>query len=258
MEIKAVFLDIDGTFFDHSRNCVLPESIEACKKLKTNGYKVVLCSGRPKEMAEDLHVFELLEWDGYIGCSGGVVYNQNYEIIHENAYSDKQMEEMFRIAEENGFCLYSFGKNNFMTKELTPLSKRVIEEYHLKTPEVRGWKKEKLSAISALGEAGADFSVFYNIEGLTHTFSTPYCIDFVKEGVHKANGIKQMMKYWGFAENDYIAFGDSTNDVEMLKHAKIGHAMGNGHESAKAAADVIIGDSSEPTIAQTLAKLNLI
>lgn len=258
MDIKAVFFDIDGTFFCHDSNRVLPETIEACKRLKANGYKVALCSGRPKEMADELHVFEMLDWDGYIGCSGGVAYNEKYEIIYEEIFTDHQLEQLFAIAKEHDYCLYSFGKYEFMTKPLDDISQRLIEEFHLKMPEVRGWQKEKLSAVSVLGEVGSDFSIFDGIENLTHTSSTPYAIDFIKEGVNKAKGICEMMKYWGFDENDYIAFGDSKNDIEMLKHAKRGFAMGNGHEKAKKAANEVIGNSYETAIACKLKQLKLI
>ena len=40
-EIKAIFFDIDGTYFDHEKNRVLPSTIKAMKKLKENGYKTV-------------------------------------------------------------------------------------------------------------------------------------------------------------------------------------------------------------------------
>ena len=33
------------------------------------------------------------------------------------------------------------------------------------------------------------------------------------------------MKYYGFNEDDYMAFGDQENDLEMLENAKIGIAV---------------------------------
>lgn len=81
MEIKAVFFDIDGTFFDHHSNQVLSETMDAIKQLKANGYKVALCSGRAKEMAEQLGVLQLFPWDGYVGGAGVSVYNEQMNII---------------------------------------------------------------------------------------------------------------------------------------------------------------------------------
>ena len=45
-----------------------------------------------------------------------------------------------------------------------------------------------------------------------------------------------------------IAFGDGSNDIEMLQAVGIGVAMGNATEDVKAAADVICGDVTEEGI----------
>ena len=70
MNIKAVFFDIDGTFYDHTTNRVLPSTKEAVRKLKEQGIKVALCSGRPLQLAAELPVFDEFCWDGFIGGSG--------------------------------------------------------------------------------------------------------------------------------------------------------------------------------------------
>lgn len=258
MDIKAVFLDIDGTFFDHVTNQVLPETLIACEELKKKGYKVALCSGRPKEMADDLHVFELFDWDGYIGCAGGVAMNDKFEIIFEDGYTNEQMQQIFEIGEKHNLCLYSFGRYEFMTQPLNSFSKQLIEEFHLRMPEIRKWNKEALNALSVVSEHKEDFRLFDHIEGISQTSSTHYCMDFLKDGVHKANGICQLMKYWGFDEHAYVAFGDSLNDYEMLAHAQVGVAMGNGHEKLHEVANIICGPSFAPSIYETLKKLQLI
>lgn len=133
-----------------------------------------------------------------------------------------------------------------------------MNEFHLSTPEVRTRNQEKLTSISALIENKEDEKLFANIDGITYTSSTPYCIDFIKESVNKANGIKHMMEYWGLKEDAYIAFGDSENDIEMLMQATLGIAMENGNEKAKAKADIICGPSNEASIANMLINLKLI
>lgn len=258
MDIKAVFFDIDGTFFDHETNRVLPQSIEACKQLKNRGYKVALCSGRPKEMANDLHVFEMFEWDGYIGCTGGVVMDENNQIIHEDVFSKQQLGQIFDIGEQHGITLYSFGKHEFITTQPNGLSRRLMEEFHLQTPLTRGWHGESLHAVSVISDKEADFQLFECVEDVKFISSSYYSKDFIRNDVTKANGIKHMMKHWGFESNAYVAFGDSMNDIEMIQEATIGIAMGNGHKKLQEVADIVCGASHEPTIAQTLKRLNLI
>ena len=76
--------------------------------------------------------------------------------------------------------------------------------------------------------------------------------------MNKATGIHVLMDYWGFAPNEYMAFGDSMNDKEMLLEAACGIAMGSANERLKPYADKVIGSSSEPTIDQTLKEMKLI
>lgn len=57
---------------------------------------------------------------------------------------------------------------------------------------------------------------------------------------------------------DYIAFGDSLNDVEMLQHARISVAMGNGHKDAKRVADMVTDAVSENGIYNALVRMKLI
>lgn len=96
MNIKAVFFDIDGTFYDHTTNRVLPSTKEAVRKLKEQGIKIALCSGRPLQLAAELPVFDEFCWDGFIGGSGISVYDENRELIWENAFTEDQLKSCLR------------------------------------------------------------------------------------------------------------------------------------------------------------------
>lgn len=258
MDIKAIFLDIDNTFFDHTSNRVLPETIEACKTAKQNGYKVVLCSGRPKEMADQLEVFDMVDWDGYIGCTGALVLDENYECIHHDAFSEQQLEEIFSLAKKHDLTIYSFGKYEFITRALDDYSRKIALDFHLSLPEVRTWNKEELSAISVLGDKELTRKIFENIENISITSTTRYANDFIRSDVDKARGIRFLMNHWGYEEGAYLAFGDSLNDIEMIKDAKIGIVMGNGSDQIKECADIICGNANEPSIYNMLKKLQII
>ena len=52
--------------------------------------------------------------------------------------------------------------------------------------------------------------------------------------------------------NQMIAFGNGENDIDMLKTAGIGVAMGNSFESVKSAADDICDDCENNGIAKYL------
>lgn len=257
MDIKAVFFDIDGTFYDHINNCVLPESLYAIKQLQHNGYKVCLCSGRAKEMAEQLGVLQMFPWDGYVGGAGVSVYNKDMIPIYENFFSYEQTKQIFDIGSANDICINSHGSHEFMTKPLNEYAKAVFDEFHCDIPKVDIWHGEALVALSAYEKEGFDWSLFHHIEGI-QLYTNKTCTDFMKTDTNKANGIHKLMEYWGFHPQAYIAFGDSLNDMEMIEDAHIGFVMGNATDEVKALSEHVIGTSDTPAIYETLKELGYI
>ena len=67
-----------------------------------------------------------------------------------------------------------------------------------------------------------------------------------------------MLKALGLTREQAIAFGDGGNDVEMLRYAGIGVAMGNACPEAKAAADYITDDVTADGLANGLRHFGLI
>ncbi len=61
-------------------------------------------------------------------------------------------------------------------------------------------------------------------------------IDLIIHGVHKANGLRILQARWGIEDSEVVAFGDSGNDVEMLRRAGFGFAMANARPHIKAVA----------------------
>ena len=108
-QIQAVFLDIDGTYYDHEKDKVLPSTMKAIRKLKERGYKIALCSGRPLRMAQELSIFDGVQWDGFIGSAGNTVYDEQIQLIEKNGFSNAELKQIFSIAKEKNLCLYVNG-----------------------------------------------------------------------------------------------------------------------------------------------------
>ena len=59
------------------------------------------------------------------------------------------------------------------------------------------------------------------------------------EDVSKVKGTQLFLDKFGISPDELMAFGDNNNDIEMLKFAKIGVALGEGTDKVKAAADYV-------------------
>ena len=83
-------------------------------------------------------------------------------------------------------------------------------------------------------------------------------IDLMPRGINKGTALAWLCKELGVEAKEVMAFGDASNDLEMLNFAGTGVAMGNAISAVKSAADVVIGQNKDGAvltyIAQTIKK----
>jgi hypothetical protein len=85
------------------------------------------------------------------------------------------------------------------------------------------------------------------------TFSHPGgLVEISAPGVTKAVGLAEVAAVAGVAATDVIAFGDMPNDLEMLRWAGHGVAMGNAHPALKDVADEVTATNAEDGLALVL------
>jgi hydroxymethylpyrimidine pyrophosphatase-like HAD family hydrolase len=71
-------------------------------------------------------------------------------------------------------------------------------------------------------------------------------------GVTKAYGLAQAAAHLGVEAAEVVAFGDMPNDLEMLRWAGHGVAMGNAHPELREAADEVTARYDEDGVALVL------
>jgi Cof subfamily protein (haloacid dehalogenase superfamily) len=85
------------------------------------------------------------------------------------------------------------------------------------------------------------------------TFSHPGgLVEISARGVTKALGLAEVAAAVGVAATDVVAFGDMPNDLEMLRWAGHGVAMGNAHPALKDVADEVTATNAEDGLALVL------
>jgi Cof subfamily protein (haloacid dehalogenase superfamily) len=85
------------------------------------------------------------------------------------------------------------------------------------------------------------------------TFSHPGgLVEIAAPGVTKAVGLAEVAAVLGVAATDIVAFGDMPNDLEMLRWAGHGVAMGNAHPAVKDVADEVAATNAEDGLALVL------
>jgi len=81
------------------------------------------------------------------------------------------------------------------------------------------------------------------------TYSGIDTVEITGAGVHKAHALGVLCERWGVEPAEVVAIGDNRNDVEMLRWAGRGVAMGNAVAAAIEAADERAGHHLEDGVA---------
>jgi hydroxymethylpyrimidine pyrophosphatase-like HAD family hydrolase len=85
------------------------------------------------------------------------------------------------------------------------------------------------------------------------TFSYPRgLVEVSPPGVTKATGLAEVARRHGVVAADVVAFGDMPNDLEMLRWAGHGVAMGNAHPALLEIADEVTASNADDGLALVL------
>ena len=227
---KVVFFDIDGTIYEFKRG-VMPSADRAIKKLRENGHVPVLCTGRTKSMIFD----EIMDmgFDGIISGGGTYVEYKGEPVYLEEMGKDISKDIILCMI-ENGFVPVPEGHEYMYIDE-----ERVEGQYekiyaiyknHI-LDRIRPIDFENM-CVSKISAAYTDKSCWDGVYERFHNDFTfvnhnNILMELIPKQFSKEVGIKRFLEHTGIAWEDTYAFGDSFNDLEMLKYVNYGIAMGN-------------------------------
>jgi Cof subfamily protein (haloacid dehalogenase superfamily) len=84
-----------------------------------------------------------------------------------------------------------------------------------------------------------------------------HLLEILHPAVSKWEALRQLAARAGIMPQDIMAVGDDENDMEMLRHAGLGIAMGNAAAAVQAAADYVTGSNAEDGLVQALERFVL-
>mgnify|MGYP002711560739 CR=1 FL=1 len=80
-------------------------------------------------------------------------------------------------------------------------------------------------------------------------------VDVHKKGVNKAEAVRFLCEKEGISTDEVMAFGNTENDVPLLKMAGVSYAVANADEVAKKAASHLCLSNEEDGVAKEIEKL---
>jgi phosphoglycolate phosphatase (TIGR01487 family) len=205
--LKALLTDIDGTITDPRRR-IHAGSVEQIRTLVDQGVEVVLASGNTSCFMDAL--CKMIGTKGtFIAENGGV-----YRIGFTGPLVIKGDQGEVRAALE-------LVREHFLKKGIA------IELFN---PTYR-FADLALARTVPAAEVRAVLGT-----SPIQVIDTGYAIHLQSPGITKGTALLALAKTLGLAPADFLAIGDSVNDIQMLKTAGIGVTVANAHPDTKAVA----------------------
>lgn len=261
LRFPVVYMDLDGTALD-TTGTIRPETKKAVELFKKKGGRVGVATGRTYEQAERA-IQEIEPNLPVVLFNGGMIFETDKGKFKVIGNLDAETRRICvtllanspivkglilhypstSIPDRNSEALNEFAKiydikftfqENLFNASSDSLVKVLIVCQDNKTEIVKNSLEAVIPNTSRV------------------VISSPVNVEVLPIAISKATALRQIAMQNSFSLNEVIAFGDSGNDVEMIKSVGLGIAMCNGRPETLEVADIIIGPNYSDAIAKFL------
>lgn len=252
---KLVALDLDGTLLTN-QGTLSARNRAALDKLASLGVKLVVCTGRPPRLVNDLlsHLpagTQLITFNGAALVSDRVQYRHHLpcELVHDVIRTVTRAFSDIMVGLEASHGHY-------------------VDSHLAAYRSARGLPHGAVAASADMADVIADYviKVFFRHPELTAqhlaqaltdtpvyaTWSSAGLLEVLAHAVNKREALEFLTLQLGIDPAEVAAFGDARNDLEMLSWAGLGVAMANATEDVKAAAKLITASNDDDGVAQVI------
>jgi Cof subfamily protein (haloacid dehalogenase superfamily) len=264
---KIVFIDIDGTLLNGHHH-ISDETSKAITEATERGIKVILATARPYYGA-DIFRKQLRLKTPIICFNGGLIIDELGKVLVDHKIEAEQAQLLTDIATELEVNLiyldyersYALKNDQWlaMEEELTDKKSEILSFDQI----VASWSERNSSGpnkIMAVGPPDQISALELKIKSvvgneLTVNISHPSYLENTNALASKQQGAAFLLDRFGFKNHEMVAIGDSFNDIDMLRFAGTGVAMGNAHEKVKQAADWVTKTNDQDGVAHAISQI---
>ena len=242
---KIFFFDNDNTLYCHTLDKVLDSTYIALEKLKAKGCKLFMNTSRsyeemynvPKRLLDLMDGLYLLGGAYCIGEKGVTVHYLDEELAHNLISKCDELDLTYRYCTDDG--------KGYLNK--FDDYAQIFKDLYGMIPEVKKYEGEKITHLLFYAERDVAETISKEYPKANYSFlriATEVCPDDIDKGI----SLLETTKRYNYKIEDTCAFGDSGNDITMLKCANLGISLGNGSNECKQAADYVTDATYEDGI----------
>ena len=267
MGLRAIATDLDGTLLRSDRS-VSDRTRDAIHAAEDAGILVVIATGRPPRWITP--VAEQLGDRGLVVCANGAsVYDAaRHELVHR---LDLAPDVVLALVDdlqaalpeallglEQGFDFAVDGEIENRPADLKAMTS--WQSPGLRVGPIRSFLDQPVTKLivrlraAPPGTAVRVQAIVGDRARVTHSISESF-LELSHPDAHKATAVERLLERSGIAAADVVAFGDMPNDLELIRWAGLGVAVGNAHPVLKAEADEVTASNDEDGVAIVVERL---
>lgn len=251
---SIVLLDIDGTLVD-SKDQVSQNTKQLLHHLEQKGIPVILSSARSPSGVE--MVVRQVGLHSPIVCYGGSLLLDDQRSIIQDVGIDREAAVAFKQFAGREFphvTVSTYMYDIWLVDRLDDPNVQLVGQRNQCTPLVGDLESavhtvphvHKLLCMGAPEEiTRLQTRAAQAFPNLQFARSGTIYLEVLAKDISKGTALEQLQTYYQVDHSRVVAMGDYFVDVEMLRRAGLGIAMGNAPDAVKAAADQVTASCDE-------------
>lgn len=254
--MKYLACDLDGTLVQHDQT-IKEEDINAILKLKENGHKFIISTGRSLEGIHKIfNEYPEIKYDYIVACNGSIIIDNNDNVIYDNYISSEVAEDVFRdFIDEDGICVHfeHDGSNYLIDPEDFSGIEHLMDYFKGIIPKEKVFSEKRNYSIISLFAKNMDIERAERAKELLinkyghalEAFRNQYFVDIAPKDCSKGNGLKRLLELNNLDIEKLYAIGDSYNDLSMFNLTNNSFTFHHVEEQLKGYANNHVSSVSE-------------
>ena len=263
---KAVFLDMDGTLLrsDHSVSEATEQTI---RTLIGRGVAVILVSARPlNAVLPTFHEIGIPEHYPIITLNGSYIVEREQPIFQAQIPLATVVGVADQVRPFKATIAYYLQREWYSeVNDAWTEHEQKIMDVKIKVGPlaelVKDWAARKIAPnkMMVMSEPPAILEIQKHLrsiyDGQLNIYpSKATYLEVMDKAGSKSNAVKFVSERMGLAPEEVIAMGDNYNDIEMIRFAGMGVAMGNAPDDIKAVAKYVTDTNNNDGVRKALEK----
>lgn len=250
--MKAVVFDLDDTLL-HDDLTISDYTVSVFRRLHQAGFRVIAASGRA-QLSMKPYVDQLGCVDAYISCNGAEIWQGiSHFLMHQTLLPEETALDIVRFGEQYDCYMQVYEGNRFFFNQYGAYEKKYASSSRLTgiyVGKLSDYIHEPRNKILMMDDSARIASMYKEAISLfagkaSVTCSKPFYLEFNPSDATKGIALQAVADLLNIETRNFIAFGDSLNDLSMLQNAGLAIGVSNCWKEIIPFCDHICGSNDQ-------------